>query len=199
MRQSISIKEKWQQIPAGIRKMLAMGAIILIVWKALYTLWLQPNRMLDAPLTGIVATQTAGIMALVWPEADYRILEHEKITGREQKIVLTQLVIMKGSEPTISIADNCNGLELMILYIAFIALMPGSAGRKLAFIAGGIPVIHGANLLRCIGLVGIHLQWPGYFDFAHHYLFKIMVYAITFLLWMQYLKPITRSKTKDDA
>jgi exosortase/archaeosortase family protein len=190
-------KNKWQQIPLAIRKMLITGAILLGIWKSLYTFWLEPNRFLDAPLTNLVAAQTVDIMQLVWPEGNYSLEERSKAHKGDINATVEHLFIYKDTKKTISIADNCNGLELMVLYAAFIICMPGNWKRKTIFILLGIPLLHIANLGRCVGLVGMHLQWPGMFDFAHHYLFKIMVYAISFLLWVWYLKPITSHKNQD--
>lgn len=189
-------KNKWLQIPAPIRRMVLMGTLLLVAWKALYIFWLEPNRTLDEPLTILVAKQTAGLMQFTWPEGNYRVLTEEQFRGKPESGRIEHLFIMKDGVPTISIADNCNGLELMILYAAFIICMPGKANRKWIFILIGIPMLHLANLARCMGLVGMHLQWPGMFDFAHHYLFKIMVYGISFGLWALYLKPITPKHAK---
>jgi exosortase/archaeosortase family protein len=189
-------KNKWRQIPEGIRRMVIMGSIILLVWKTLYTFWLEPNRLLDQPLTIMVAKQTAGLMQFIWPEGKYQIITKQDYLGQAVTGSIEHVFILKDRTPTISIADYCNGLELMVLYAAFIVCMPGKAGRKWAFILMGIPLLHIANLARCMGLVGMHLEWPGMFDFAHHYLFKIMVYSISFGLWVLYLKPITKNYAK---
>jgi exosortase/archaeosortase family protein len=190
-------KNKWLQIPGAIRRMVLLGTMLLVGWKALYIFWLEPDRLLDEPLTILVAKQTAGLMQLMWPEGKYRILNQEEFRGKDFSGRIQHLFIMKDGKPTISIADNCNGLELMVLYAAFIVCMPGKGSRKLTFILLGVPIIHLANLARCMGLVGMHLQWPGMFDFAHHYLFKIMVYGISFGLWALYLKPITAKHAKN--
>lgn len=190
-------KKIWLQIPAAIRRMVLMGTLILVAWKTLYIFWLEPNRTLDEPLTILVAKQTAGLMQWMWPEGNYRILSQQEFRGGTAPSRIEHLFILKDGQPTISIADNCNGLELMVLYAAFIICMPGKAGRKWFFMLLGIPILHVANLARCMGLVGMHLQWPGMFDFAHHYLFKIMVYGISFGLWALYLKPITAKHAKN--
>lgn len=192
-------KSKWLQIPESIRKMLVMGAIMLAIWKTLYTFWLEPNRILDAPLTKLVAVQTVQIMQIIWPEGNYELEFRSKAHKGDANATVDHIFIYKDKKGTISIADNCNGLELMVLYAAFIICMPGSWKRKSIFILAGIPLLHIANLGRCMGLVGMHLQWPGMFDFAHHYLFKIMVYTVSFLLWVWYLRPITNRHQKQNA
>lgn len=188
-------KQRWHQIPSEIRRMIVTGTILLAVWKTLYTFWLEPARTIDQPLTILVAGQTASILKFFWPGAEYSVLSENQFKQAQPSGPVEHMYILKNGKPTISIADNCNGLELMVLYGAFIICMPGKQRRKWAYILAGIPLIHIANLGRCMGLVGMHLQWPGLFDFAHHYLFKIMVYAISFGLWVAYLKPITNRNT----
>lgn len=192
-------KQKWKLIPGSIRKMIVLGTILLVSWKTIYTLWLEPKRTLDQPLTIMVAKQTAYLMQLVWPDGLYGIISENEFRGKSYSRKIEHLFITKNGKVTISIADNCNGLELMVLYAAFIICMPGTWRRKLLFIGSGILLVHFANLLRCMGLVGMHLHWPGLFDFAHHYLFKIMVYSISFALWVAYLKPFTAKELKNES
>jgi exosortase/archaeosortase family protein len=186
-------KAKWQEIPGPIRRLIVLSAILLTIWKTLYTFWLEPNRILDGPLTRLVAQHSVNIMQTFWPDGHYTIKSTITIDKADSKNLIEHLFIVKNGQATISIADNCNGLELMVLYAAFILVIPGGIKRKLIFITAGIPLLHIANLGRVIGLVGLHLQYPGMFNFAHHYLFKIMVYAISFGLWVWYLKPITKA------
>lgn len=91
---------------------------------------------------------------------------------------------------SMNIADGCNGLELFVLYVGFLLCMPASISRKLFFIAIGIPILHLANVLRCFGLVELQIYLARYFEFAHHYVFKIVVYGIIFLLWIWFSRKI---------
>lgn len=187
-------KRRWQQIPKGIRSMIIKGALLLFVWKILYTFWLEPRRILDRPLTYMVAEQTAAIMQIIWPESNYGFKKVEKKHKGDAQSIIEHVSILKDNKRTITIADNCNGLEIMLLYAAFIICLPGKLKRKFFFIIMGIPILHTANLLRCIGLVWLHLYMPGAFDFAHHYLFKIIVYGISFGLWVLYLRNLSEKK-----
>lgn len=187
-------KKRWQQIPKGIRNMIVNGALFLLVWKILYTFWLEPRRILDRPLTYMVAAQTTEIMQIIWPESNYGFKKVEKQHKEDAQTIIEHVSILKDNKRTITIADNCNGLEIMVLYAAFIICLPGRLKRKISFIIMGIPILHTANLFRCIGLVWLHLYWPGAFDFAHHYLFKIIVYGISFGLWVLYLGNLSEKK-----
>ena len=97
----------------------------------------------------------------------------------------------------LNIAQACNGLELIVLYIGFIVCMPGKIKRKLGYIIFGVLLLDAVNILRCVGLIYLREYFHAYFQFAHHYIFKIMIYAATFLIWVQYSKKI--SFKKNDA
>jgi exosortase/archaeosortase family protein len=64
----------------------------------------------------------------------------------------------------------------------------GSWQTKMLFIAGGISILFLINILRLVMLGVISIEYPAHFQFAHKYLFNMIVYAITFLLWMGYVK-----------
>lgn len=167
--------------------MLVYGSLMLLIWKSIYTFWLEPERVLDKPLTWMVTSHSIRLLQIIGPGSSYSIEKLETRHKGDFEATIEHLFIIKDGARTISIADNCNGLELMVLYAAFIVIMPGNWKRKILFILFGIPLLHMVNLGRVTGLVGFHLKYPGMFDFAHHYLFKITIYGLTFLLWVWYL------------
>ena len=95
------------------------------------------------------------------------------------------------------IADGCNGLELIVLYIGFIICFPSSILKKIIFILLGIGIIDLSNIIRCGGLVFLK-RYYGYelFQFAHHYGFKITLYSIIFMMWVLFTK---NKKIKNSA
>lgn len=189
------IQNRWKQIPEGIRTMLVFGSVLLLIWKSIYTFWLEPERILDKPLTRTVTSHSIGLLQIMGPGSHYSIGQLETRHKGDRAETIEHLFIIKDGAKTISVADNCNGLELMVLYAAFIVVMPGSWKRKILFILFGIPLLHLANLVRVMGLVGLHVKYPGMFDFAHHYLFKIVIYGLTFLLWVWYLNKKKQPKS----
>jgi exosortase family protein XrtF len=192
-----TLRKNWVQIPSEVRRLILIALILIGIWKILYTFWLAPKRVPDAALTELVARQTVFLMKVFWPRENYNIIEKAVPHKGDEHADFTHLFIYQNDRRTISIADNCNGLELMILYAAFILIMPGNMRRKAAFLAMGIPLLHIANLLRCMGLILLYQYWPDMFDIGHHYVFKIMVYGISFGLWMWYLKPLNGQKKEN--
>lgn len=170
--------------------MLVNGFVLLALWKLAYTLWLQPDRLLDEPLTRLVADQSAWVMNLFAEGSPYTVGTTTRPNAAEAGLTTRYGTIFEHGKSVINIADPCNGLEFLLLYIWFIVVMPGSLRRKTFFLAGGILALHISNLLRCWGLVVVQKSYPNVFDFAHHYLFKIIIYGISFVLWYWYIKPL---------
>jgi exosortase/archaeosortase family protein len=86
-------------------------------------------------------------------------------------------------ERALSIADVCNGLELIVLYVGFILCFPAGVYRKALFILSGSVLIYIVNVARCAALVLIYMHSPALLDFSHHYLFTFLVYSFVFFLW----------------
>ena len=87
-----------------------------------------------------------------------------------------------------SIARQCNGLELIVLYLGFIICLPSSAKRMLIYSIVGIVVIYILNIIRAALLAVMYAESHSMTDFAHHYVFKIAIYAVVFYGWVLYMK-----------
>lgn len=189
---------RWKKIPSEVRAILIKGFTFLIIWKLLYAFWLAPTRLLDRPLTTLVANQSAWVMNFFAKDNPYAVGTTIRKRSGDNTTYTEYGTIFYNNKPTINIADPCNGLEFLLLYAWFILVMPGTWRRRIIFLAGGLLLLHLSNLLRCWGLVEIYRQYRHSFDFAHHYLFKIIIYGLSFLLWYWYLKALKQSPQKED-
>lgn len=93
-----------------------------------------------------------------------------------------------GNQKLIGIADGCNGLNLYILFIGFIIAFPNTFLKKISFGVYGFIIVFGVNVLRCIGLGMVQIHYPYFMFYTHHYVFKIITYAVVFFLWSQFAK-----------
>ena len=182
----MNISEKWKQIPGPVKTFLWKSMAIFIVWKVLYLSILVPNRVLDRPITDAISVGTAGTLNFFSKAPDYTLKPgvNVKKDGEREDV----MVISRGKERVLSIADACNGLEVIVLYAGLIVCLPSSLRRKLLFIFGGIAFIEAMNVLRCTGLALVYQSYPQYLDFSHHYLFTFVVYAAIFWLWYLFTK-----------
>lgn len=84
----------------------------------------------------------------------------------------------------ISIEEGCNGLNIMILFLAFVIAFGGKLLNMLIFIPAGIIFIHLANIGRLLLLSLLNVEFGGRaFHFFHKYGFTAFIYLAVLLLW----------------
>lgn len=187
----LKLKTIINKIPKQVRSFLVKALVFFLVWKFLYIVFLSDSKYIDYPLTTHVAEASTSFLNFVGDLDNFtteRVLITDIIDGEMIEQMASQ-VFLDGSV-VLNIADVCNGLELIVLYIGFIICMPSRFWRKAIYIVIGVLIIDIINILRCAGLICIREYFYIYFDFAHHYLFKAVVYAVTFIMWMVYARKI---------
>jgi exosortase family protein XrtF len=192
-------KKAFEQFPPQVRIFLLRGLVLFAIWKFVYLFfWAQP-RTLDGPLTNTVGSQSVCILNQVYQTKGFKSTPVVAVTRMEGDYQIAKVSkIDKDGKHLLNIADDCNGLELFILYIGFILSMPATIKRKVVYLIGGVFIIHIVNLLRCVGLSALLMHWDRYFDLAHHYIFKIMVYSTIFVLWVRYSNNLSVFKTSHE-
>jgi exosortase/archaeosortase family protein len=184
--------ERRKAIPPPVKLFLLKAVILFVVWKALYVFVLKPDRILDKPLTNAVGEATAATLNGFGYSHAYMAVSgiHPKGNPTTGEAVVWEPVmnIWLQNDRVLSIADACNGLELMILYAGLILCLPSLPLRKTGYILWGMLMIQVLNVIRCMGLVLLYRHQPQYLDFSHHYLFSFLVYAFIFWLWYLFSK-----------
>jgi len=177
--------------PRGIIVFFVKAAVLFIVWKSLYLLWLRPQGTLDAPLTYAVGSSTVGLLNLFAHQDDFKGVRSFPKDGMEEGTEPGGVVdVYRNGENTLRIATACNGLEIMVLYAGFLFCFPTAGpSRRWTFLGGGLALIFVLNIIRCALLVWIFIRYRKYLDFSHHFLFTFIVYAFVFLLWYRYARP----------
>lgn len=171
----------WYSVPEKTRNFLVRALFVFLLWKIVYHLLLYPYRIPDESLTRITASVTAWFYSLVHNGAPTFIRE-EIVNG------FSSFSLFVNEVKAVRIQDACNGLELYALYIGFLLCFPVSTARLLSFLFIGMSSIFVLNIVRCYGLSWLYLHQYSIADFAHHYLFKMVIYAMVFCFWMLYLK-----------
>lgn len=194
------LKQTLADFPPLVKTFLIRALLLFVIWKGLYLFFWSESRTLDDPLTLLVGKQSAQLLNFFTASGDFNSKPMVALKRFEGEIQVSQVAfVSKGTKPIMNIADECNGLELFVLYIGFIIAMPTSIKRKLIFGISGILIIHAVNLLRCIGLGLLVMHWDQYFDVAHHYIFKIMVYSTIFFLWILFSRKLQLSKVSNET
>jgi len=177
--------------PRAITVFFIKAAVLFIIWKSLYLLWLRPQGTLDAPLTYAVGTSTVGLLNLFSHHDDFKGVRSFPGEGTEEGTEPGGVVdVYRNGENTLRIATACNGLEIMVLYAGFLFCFPASGpSRRWTFLGLGLALIFVLNIIRCALLVWIFIRYRQYLDFSHHFLFTFIVYGFVFLLWYWYARP----------
>ena len=106
---------------------------------------------------------------------------------------LARLIMDRGA---VCVGTGCSGLELFLLFAAFIVLIRGNRKKKAAFILTGLIIILILNIFRIIGLALINNLHPEYLQFNHKYTFVIIMYVVIFLLWVYWVHKLNTGKNK---
>jgi exosortase family protein XrtF len=93
-------------------------------------------------------------------------------------------VFMKNETGTVlSVFEGCNGINVLIIFVAFVIAFGGRAKAMAWFIPVGILVVHVSNLIRISLLYYVSLYYEQYFYYVHKYFFTAILYLIVFVLW----------------
>lgn len=175
----------YQQIPNSVRHFLFMAFSLAISWKLFYLLFFMNTRILDEPLTNHVGISTAYVLNHFSGMHQFDAIKKIDTSIMEGQIQMAQVSsILHHHQKVLHIADGCNGLELMVLYSGFIICYPSTKKRKIGYILLGLLMIDFFNIARCSLLGFIKEYYHPYFYISHHFVFKVVVYAVIVILWV---------------
>ncbi len=173
-------------VPEEIKDFLKRALILFVCWKLLFHLILFPTRFPDKQLTYATANSTTFLYK--------KLMNEPRVVFKEvNRSGVVSNVIYINRKRAIGIADSCNGLELYVLYIGFLFCFPIDIKRKILFTIAGIAGIFILNAFRCFGLAWLFLNNYSIANFAHHYLFKMVIYAAIFYTWALYCQKYLRN------
>ncbi len=180
-------KEVYNSIPEQVRYFLRTAFFVFIGWKILYHVFLLPVRFPDKQLTSITTNITAKVFTVIYPTSIIAIHEIKDYSHYDEGIDHSR--IFRDGRSIVGVTDGCNGLELYVLYLGFLFCIPMvPIKRVVKYAAIGLPTLFLMNMLRMLALALLHMYYREYFDIAHHYVFKIMMYGLVFYIWMLYVK-----------
>jgi exosortase/archaeosortase family protein len=178
-----------KQIPAPVKSFLWKALVFFVIWELGYNVFLLPNRVIDKPLCALVGNGTASLINLIQDsDLAYCQLISEYVYNEGELYLADRAIVFLGPNRLIGIADGCNGLNLVVLFLGFVIVYPSKFYLKLIYSVVGIAAIMLLNIARCAGLGLIHNSYPSMTDFAHHYAFKIITYLAIFYMWYWYVK-----------
>jgi exosortase family protein XrtF len=146
----------------------------------LYGLFVTNFEPKPDPVTRLVSEQTGFVLtACGWPTDVYD--HHKRATS----------LIRYDDREILAVYEGCNGLNTMIIFVAFL-LAFGPVNKKLLwFIPLGILIIHVANLMRITLLFFVAEYRPDFMYIIHKYVFTATLYLVIFLMWVWWVKKLS--------
>jgi exosortase/archaeosortase family protein len=158
-------------LPANIRPILVRGILLVVGWTLLYKYVLAPSGIPDNQLSKLVQLGTAELLSWFYPN-----------------VTQSGTVVFIDGIASVSIGHQCNGLELNALFVGFMLCFPSSFKKILIYTLAGFVAIYLLNVIRCAVLAVMYINHNDLTDFAHHYAFKLVIYAVVFYGWVLYSK-----------
>ena len=157
---------------------------VYLLGNVFYGLYVEFYKPAPDPATVWVSEQTAFVLNLVGGGV-YSVESEGEPT-----------VLLKNNDKTVlRIFEGCNGLNVMVVFLAFVVAFGGKPKKELLFIVAGLFVLHLSNLVRIILLYYTAIHQPHFFYYFHKYFFTAILYLVVFVLWFQW----TRMKPKHDS
>jgi len=142
------------------------------------------------PFTEIVAVHTNAALEAF----NYKTVMWHPITQP------TVGIYIEGYEDdSVGVYEGCNGVNVMILFVAFIVAFGGSVKKMAWFIPVGILAIHAFNIFRLTALCVLATMSHGVFHFVHKYAFTSIIYVFVLLLWIVWVKKLYPQNSKDES
>jgi exosortase family protein XrtF len=161
---------------------------IYLIGNLIYGWWITSWHPMPDPMTIWVTEQSAWVLNVFGMDAT-TINQMDKPTT----------FIVYNKLPIVSVYEGCNGLNMGIVYLAFL-LAFGPYKRTLAWFAPlGLLVIHVANLARIVMLFLVSIHMPDAFYFTHKYLFTAFIYLFVFLLWMWWVLKLAKPDSHEQT
>lgn len=168
-----------------VLKFLMVFAFCYISLYILYVLFLKYNSSPDV-FTQLVSKQTVVILN----QLNYNTVAHLNTDYNHIGLHINDILVA-------GIAEGCNAISIMILFIAFIVAFAKSFKKTALFIFIGLFFIHIMNISRIVILIICLYHFPEYSEPLHSIVFPAMIYSSVFLLWMYWVKSF--KKTTNNA
>jgi exosortase family protein XrtF len=151
--------------------------VFYLVGNLLYGLFVTAFNPQPDPVTQLVTRQTSACLSLAgWD------------TTVKDRIDKPTTTIVFDTKSVVTVYEGCSGLNVMIIFIAFVFAFGPLQKAMFWFVPLGLFIIHVSNLFRIALLFTVTLYRPGYLYFTHKYLFTAFIYGFVLLLWIWWVR-----------
>lgn len=149
---------------------------IYFIFNIIYGIYVESYGPKADAITWWVSKQSVAILHSIGYDAGTRPVDLDP-----------KVAILNGNNTVVNMFEGCNGINIMILFMAFIVAFSGKIKDMLWFIPAGFIFIHLANLGRIVLLYWVAETKPDYMYFTHKYLFTSIIYGAIFFLWVVWI------------
>jgi len=94
------------------------------------------------------------------------------------------IILKNEGQSVLSVFEGCNGINVIIVFIAFLFAFGGPPRSLSFFLPTGVLIIHIFNLMRLMLLFYLALNNSRQFYYYHKYFFTATLYGVVFALWV---------------
>lgn len=163
--------------------------ILYFVGNMLYGAYVEAHETEADRVTFLVTAQTSWVLNRLGYETTYENTMND----------LPKVALMQAGDIVLNVYEGCNGINVMIVFIAFLFAFGGTLRNLAIFIPVGLFVIHFFNLMRIGFLFYLALNDMPRFYYYHKYLFTATLYVIVFGLWAFWLWRFNRNRETEVA
>ena len=138
----------------------------------LYGVYIESTGNRPDSITRMVTDQTGWLLDIVGYET------HVEDHPDQPKVSLEN-----DGKRVLNVYEGCNGINVIIVFIAFLFAFGGPVKSLSVFIPVGLLIIHFFNLLRIGLLFYLALNNSTQFYYYHKYFFTATLYLVVFVLW----------------
>ena len=173
----LSLFKKYKSVVRFV--VLFLSTYIVLSMGYLFYLSLTDDLQKPDFITNLVAKQSSLVLAQVGYDA--QVIAHE--SKPQMKLIVDNTHIA-------NIIEGCNGVSVMVLFVAFIIAFAEKFKKTALYILAGTALIYAVNIIR-IGILAIALQkYPAYEGMLHGVVFPGVIYGMVFLLWMFWVRSL---------
>jgi len=160
---------------------------IYFIGNIIYGLYVESYGLRADDLTRTTTIQTSQVLNLVG--------ENTSTTINPKAATV---FLKNGSRVVLNVFEGCNGINVIIIFVAFIIAFGGPTRTMIWFLPMGVAVIHLSNLLRLSLLYFTAQHYEQYFYFVHKYFFTAVLYLIIFALWAVWIIRYNVKSSQDE-
>lgn len=151
---------------------LAKFLAIYFTSNVIYGIFIESSQESPDPITIETTRQTSWLLN--------RLGQNTGVSHRPETPLVT---LQNEGIGVINVYEGCNGINVMIIFVAFLFAYGGPGRFFVWFLPTGLALIHLINLVRIALLYFTAVHRPDHFYYFHKFFFTGILYVAVFCLW----------------